>query len=75
MTQFAIVKGTVKYTPGDGVPMEIPQGRVEVDLSFDSATLSWEAAEDTMGLAAIPRSAFEEYVTGGAITLEGAPSS
>lgn len=70
MTQFVMIKGSVFYTPGDGVPIEIPQGRAEVDLSFDSATLSWEAAADTTGVAAIPRTAFDDYVKGGKITLE-----
>ncbi|MES2887720.1 MAG: hypothetical protein V4739_06875 [Pseudomonadota bacterium] len=70
MTQFVTIKSAVFYTPGDGVPIEIPQGRAEVALSFDSATLSWEAAPDTAGVAAIPRTAFDEYVKGGKITLE-----
>ncbi len=71
MTQFAKITGHVTYTPGDGAPIEIPQGRIEVDLAFDSATLSWEAAEGVTGVTAIPRTAFEEYVEDGKIVFEG----
>ena len=49
MTQFATITGHVTYTPGDGAPITIPRGRVEVDLNADSATLSWQAAEDVAG--------------------------
>ena len=70
MPQFATITGTVTYTPGDGVPIEIPHGRIEVDLSFDSATLSWEQASGIAGLAAIPRTAFDEYVKEGKIAFE-----
>lgn len=71
MPTFATIKGCVTYTAGDGVPIEIPQGRVEVDLSSpDSATLSWEAAKDVVGATAIPRTSFEEYVRDGKIVFE-----
>ncbi|MBW8827929.1 MAG: hypothetical protein JF606_00550 [Burkholderiales bacterium] len=70
MTQFGMVAGHITFTPGDGVPMEIPQGRIEIDLSFDSATLSWEAAKCSAGVAAIPRTSFDEYVKDGKITLD-----
>lgn len=70
MTQFATVTGTVTFTPGDGVPIEIPEGRVEVELSDDSATLTWEAAPGIPGLTAIPRIQFDDYVNEGKIILE-----
>lgn len=70
MTQFATITGYVTYTPGDGVPTEIPRGRVEVALSFDSATLSWEAAKGVTGVTAIPLTAFDEYVEGGKIVFD-----
>lgn len=76
MSQFANITGLVTYTPGDGVPIVIPQGRVEVALAFDSATLSWEDAPGIAGVAAIPRTQFEDYVKDGLITLtppEGSP--
>ena len=70
MPQFANITGLVTYTPGDGVPIEIPIGRVvEVDLAPDSATLSWEAAEGVVGLTAIPRTQFDDYVRDGKITM------
>ena len=69
MPQFAQITGLVTYTPGDGAPIEIPKGRVEVDLAPDSATLSWEAAEGVVGLTAIPRTQFDAYVRDGKITL------
>ena len=68
MPQFAQIIGLVTYTPGDGAPIEIPKGRVEVDLAPDSATLSWEAAEGVVGLTAIPRTQFDDYVRDGNIS-------
>ena len=69
MPQFAQITGLVTYTPGDGAPIEIPKGRIEVDLAPDSATLSWEAAEGVVGLTAIPRTQFDDYVRDGKITM------
>ena len=69
MSQFATITGDVTYTPGDGVPIEIPQVRVEVALAFDSATLSWDAGDGVAGLTAIPRIQFDDYVSKGKIIL------
>jgi hypothetical protein len=69
MKRFANITGHVTYTPGDGVPLEIPEGRIEVNLAPDSATLSWEAAENTTGLTAIPLAEFDRYVSEGKITM------
>ncbi len=69
MKRFATITGHVTYTPGDGAPLDIPEGQVEVDLAPDSATLSWEAAENTTGLTAIPRAEYDRYVSEGKITL------
>ena len=69
MPQFAMITGNVTYTPGDGVPIEIPKVRVEVDLAFDSATLSWEAEKGIAGLTAIPRVQFDDYLRDGKITM------
>lgn len=69
MSQFAMITGNVTYTPGDGAPIEIPRGRVEVTLADDSATLGWEAAEGIVGSAAIPRTQFDDYVRDGKISL------
>ena len=41
---------------------------MEVDLNADSATLSWQAAEDVVGLTAIPRIQYDKYVQDGKIT-------
>lgn len=68
MPKFAMITGDVTYTPGDGAPIEIPRGRVEVDLAFDSATLSWEAADGVAGLTAIPKIQFDDYVKDGKIS-------
>jgi hypothetical protein len=69
MPQFATIKGHVTYTPGDGVPIKIPEGRVEVNLAPDSATLSWDD-EGVTGVAGLPRIQFDDYVRDGKIKLE-----
>ena len=70
MPQFGTIKGHVVYTPGDGPPLESPLGKVEIDLTApDSATLSWEADDGVLGLTAIPRTTFDEYVEAGKIEL------
>ena len=68
MPKFAMITDDVTYTPGDGAPIGIPRVRVEVDLAFDSATLSWEAADGVAGLTAIPRIQFDDYVKDGKIS-------
>ncbi len=70
MPSYAQVTGPVTYTPGDGVPIPIPAGRIEVQLSQDSATLSWQAEPGVAGVTAIPRTQFEDYVSQGKITWE-----
>jgi hypothetical protein len=62
MTQYATINEHVTYRPGDGAPILIPQGPVEVDLTPDSATLSWSEDNGAAGLAAIPLAQYEEYV-------------
>jgi hypothetical protein len=68
MPQFAMITGDVTYTPGDGAPILIPRGRVEVDLAEDSATLSWDD-EGATGLTAIPLTQFNDYVKDGKIEM------
>lgn len=70
MSHFATVKGHVTYTPGDGAPLAIPEGRIEVELAADSATLSWDAGDNTTGLTAIPIMEYERYVREGKIQAE-----
>lgn len=70
MTQHATINDHVTYTPGDGAPLVIPIGPVEVDLSAaNSATLSWTADNGAAGLTAIPLTQFNEYVRQKRITL------
>ncbi|MGC1175997.1 hypothetical protein [Polaromonas sp.] len=70
MPRFATVTGDVTFTPGDGVPIEIPRGRVEVGLEPDSATLSWDAGDGVAAVAAIPITQFDDYLRDGKITWE-----
>lgn len=67
MPQFATIQPEVTYTPGDGTPILIPEGRAEIVLSDDSAVLSWEDAPGIVGSAAMPRLQFDDYVTAGKI--------
>jgi hypothetical protein len=69
MTQHAIIADHVTYRPGDGAPLVIPLGPVEVDLTADSATLSWTEENGAAGLTAIPLTLFNEYVKQKRITL------
>jgi len=70
MTQHATINDHVTYRPGDGAPLVIPQGPVEVDLSAaNSATLSWTADNGAAGLTAMPLIQFNEYVRQKRITL------
>ena len=62
MTQHATITDHVTYRPGDGAPLVIPLGPVEVDLTADSATLSWIEENGAAGLTAIPLTQFNEYV-------------
>ena len=69
MTQHATIAGHVTYTPGDGAPLTIPKGPVELDASKDSMTLSWTADNEAAGSAAIPKDQFNQYVRDGKIRL------
>ena len=69
MSQHATIHDHVTYRPGDGALIEIPKGPVEVDLSADSATLSWTAENGAVGLTAIPLTQYKEYVKQKRITL------
>jgi hypothetical protein len=70
MSQHATITDTVTYRPGDGAPLEIPKGPVEVDLAPDSATLSWTEDNGAHGLTAIPITQYKEYVREKSIKLE-----
>jgi len=69
MTQQATIHEQVTYRPGDGAPIEIPQGPAQVDLASDSATLSWTEDNGAAGLTAMPLAQYQEYVDEKRITL------
>ena len=70
MTQHATINDHVTFRPGDGAPLVIPIGPVDIDLGADgSATLSWVADNGAAGLAAIPFAQYQEYVSQKRITL------
>ena len=71
MTQQATIHGKVTFTPGDGAPLPIPKGPVEIETAKDSATLSWTADNDAAGSAALPKDQFNQYVRDGKIRIEG----
>lgn len=64
-----MITGFVTYTPGDGAPIEIPIGPVEITLVPDSATLSWDAGDGAAGLTAMPTIQFDDYLKKGLIKL------
>lgn len=68
-TQRATIHGHVTYTPGDGAPIPIPEGPVELITSPDSTTLSWSVEDDIAGSAAIPKDQYNQYVRDGKIRL------
>ncbi len=69
MTQHATIVDHITYTPGDGAPVVIPKGPVEIELAADSATLSWTADNGAAGLTAIPLTLYTLYVEQKRITL------
>ncbi len=70
MTQHAMIRGEVCFRAGDGMPVEVPDGDVEIDLADDSATLHWRDSEGNTGSAAIPLDDYERYVRDGRIRLD-----
>ena len=68
-TVQATITDHVTFTPGDGAPIVIPKGPIEVELAADSATLSWTADNGAAGLAAIPLTQYKEYVRDKKITV------
>jgi len=71
MAQSAHIVGTVEYRGGDGPPVAIREGLVEVSFSSADATLSWAEEEDVHGSAAMPIGDFRRYVQEGKIRLVG----
>ncbi|MBF5006239.1 hypothetical protein [Diaphorobacter caeni] len=69
MSATATIHGLVTYREGEGVPMTIPEGPVELDYAPDSVTISWMDDSRTAGLAAIPRDEYDRYVREGKLRL------
>ena len=69
MSTSAIIHGLDTYREGEGVPMTIPEGPVDLDYAPDSVTISWMDDSRTAGLTAIPRDEYERYVREGHIKL------
>jgi hypothetical protein len=70
MSQHAMIRGEVCFRAGDGMPVEVPDGDVEIDLTEESATLHWHDAEGNAGSAAITRDQYDRYVGEGKIRLD-----
>ena len=71
MAQSARIMGRVSYRGGDGPPVEIREGPVEVSITEVDATLSW-VEDGVHGSAAMPIEDFRRYVEQGHIRLDGA---
>jgi hypothetical protein len=71
MTQHAIIRGEVCFRPGDGMPIEIPDGPVDIEVAADSVTLSWQDGERNASSAAITRDEYQRYVKEGKIRVTG----
>lgn len=69
MSQQAIIRGEVSFRAGDGMPMPIPDGPVDIDIADDSVTIGWMEGADP-GSAAITRDEFDRYVREGKIRVE-----
>ncbi|NML44983.1 hypothetical protein HHL11_14590 [Ramlibacter sp. G-1-2-2] len=72
MTQQATIRGEVCFRAGDGMPLEIPDGPVSIEVAADSVTLGWEDGPGNAISAAIPRDDYERYVREGKIRVQGA---
>lgn len=68
-TENATIHAGVRYTPGDGAPIEIRPGPAQVSRGPDSTMLSWTNDNDAAGSAAMPVAEFERYVQSGKITF------
>ncbi len=67
-TFLAEVVGTVEYREGEGMPLEVRRGVVQVETTRVDTVLSW-ADEKYRGEAAMPFRNFSHYVNDGSIRL------
>jgi hypothetical protein len=65
----AEVRGTVTYREGDGVPIEIPRGPCEIEVTDLDVTISWVDG-DSHGSTAIPLGDYSDYVASGALAVQ-----
>ena len=66
MPANAQVLGKVEYRAGDGPTIVIPPGPIEVQVSFDSAVLSWGDG-GAVQTTAIPVAEYQRHVAEGTI--------
>ena len=69
MSQQALIRGEVTFRVGDGMPMPIPAGPVDIEVADDSVTIAWIEGADP-GSAALTRDEFDRYVREGKIRVE-----
>jgi len=69
MTQHATIRGEVCFQAGDGMPVAIPDGEVDIEVADDSVVLSWHDDQRNASSAAITRDEYERYVREGKIRL------
>ena len=69
MTQHAMIRGEVSFRAGDGMPVPVPDGEVDIELADDSATLSWHDDEGNASTAAITRDEYDRYCKEGKIRI------
>jgi hypothetical protein len=69
MTQQALIRGEVCFREGDGMPIQIPHGPVEIEMADDSVVIGWDAGDNSRGSTAITRDEFDRYVKEGKIRL------
>jgi hypothetical protein len=67
MSQHALIRGEVSFRAGDGMPVPIPNGPVDLEFADDSVAVSWHDAEGNAGSAAITMDEYERYVREGKI--------
>lgn len=70
--QPASITGKVEYREGEGPPLTIPMGLVEVETSSVDAVVTWSDGESS-GFAALPVANFCQYVADGAIAIANKP--
>ena len=68
MTQHARITGKVEYREGEGQPIPIRPGLIDIQQTEQDVTLSWQDG-DTRGSAAIPQFEFERFIAEKAIVL------